>query len=106
MPTTIADRCKRDAEQAVNAAFMIRTRERALTGRCGLTMWRRRNEGDSMATLAPICDFGWKAPDFRLLATDGKFYSLADVRGPKGTLVVFMCNHCPYVKAVVARLVR
>ena len=59
-----------------------------------------------MATLAPICDFGWKAPDFRLRATDGKFYSLADVRSPKGTLIVFMCNHCPYVKAIVKRLVR
>ena len=59
-----------------------------------------------MATLAPVCDFGWKAPDFRLRATDGREYSLADVRGPKGTLVVFICNHCPYVKAIVARLVR
>jgi len=59
-----------------------------------------------MAALAPVCDFGWKAPDFRLPATDGKTWSLADVRGPKGTLVVFICNHCPYVKAIVPRLVR
>ena len=59
-----------------------------------------------MAITAPICDFGWKAPSFKLPATDGKTYGLADVRGPKGTLVVFICNHCPYVKAVIGRLVR
>jgi len=54
----------------------------------------------------PICDFGWKAPDFSLKGTDGKTYTLADVQGPKGTLVMFICNHCPYVKAVIDRLVR
>jgi peroxiredoxin len=52
-----------------------------------------------------ICDFGWKARDFALKGVDGRIYSLADVRGPKGTLVVFICNHCPYVKAVIGRLV-
>jgi peroxiredoxin len=59
-----------------------------------------------MAALAPVCDFGWKAPDFRLPATDGRTVSLADVRGERGTLIVFICNHCPYVKAIVPRLVR
>ncbi len=53
----------------------------------------------------PICAFGWKARDFALKGTDGKTYSLKDVRGDKGTLVVFMCNHCPYVKAIIDRLV-
>ncbi|MDP6603313.1 MAG: thioredoxin family protein [Rhodospirillales bacterium] len=53
-----------------------------------------------------ICDFGWKAPDFSLRGTDGKTYSLDDVRGPKGTVVMFICNHCPYVKAIQNRLVR
>jgi hypothetical protein len=48
---------------------------------------------------------GWKASDFALPAVDGKTYSLADVRGPKGTLVVFICNHCPYVKASIGRIV-
>src|SRR5947207_6452011 len=48
---------------------------------------------------------GWKARDFALTGVDGKTYSLADVRGPKGTLVVFICNHCPYVKAVIGRIV-
>ena len=42
-----------------------------------------------------ICDFGRKADDFALAGVDGKTYSLADVRGPKGTLVAFICNHCP-----------
>ena len=52
-----------------------------------------------------ICDFGWTARDFALRGVDGKTYRLADVRGPKGTLVAFICNHCPYVKAVIGRLV-
>jgi peroxiredoxin len=56
-------------------------------------------------TKTGICDFGWKARDFRLKGTDGKSYSLADVRGPKGTLVVFICNHCPYVKGTISRMV-
>jgi peroxiredoxin len=47
----------------------------------------------------------WKASDFALQGVDGKTYSLADVRGPKGTLVVFICNHCPYVKASITRIV-
>jgi peroxiredoxin len=54
----------------------------------------------------PICDFGWKAVDFDLEGVDGRRYSLADVRGPKGTLVIFMCNHCPYVKSVIHRIIR
>lgn len=54
----------------------------------------------------PICDFGWKAPDFALPGVDGKTYSLADVAGPNGVLVMFICNHCPYVKAVIERIVR
>jgi peroxiredoxin len=51
-----------------------------------------------------ICAFGWKARDFALKGTDGRTYSLADVRGPKGTMVVFICNHCPYVKASIDRI--
>jgi len=59
-----------------------------------------------VSTQTPICDFGWKAPGFSLQGTDGKTYTLADIQGPKGTLVMFLCNHCPYVKAILNRLVR
>ena len=45
------------------------------------------------------------ATEFRLPATDGKTYALDDVAGKKGTVVVFICNHCPYVKAVIDRMV-
>ncbi|HEY2528617.1 MAG TPA: thioredoxin family protein [Xanthobacteraceae bacterium] len=48
---------------------------------------------------------GWKATDFALSGIDGKTYSLGQVRGPKGTVVVFICNHCPYVKASINRIV-
>jgi len=59
-----------------------------------------------MAALeTPVCDFGWKAVDFELRGVDGRTYSLADVRGRNGTLVMFICNHCPYVRAIVDRLV-
>ena len=59
-----------------------------------------------MAAVPPVCDFGTPAPAFELPATDGRRYSLDELKGPKGTLVVFMCNHCPYVKAVIDRLIR
>ena len=59
-----------------------------------------------MAATPPICDFGRKAAEFALPATDGNIYSLADVSGPNGTLIMFICNHCPYVLAVIDRIVR
>lgn len=59
-----------------------------------------------MAATAPVCEFGWKARPFGLLGTDGRTYGLDDVRGPNGLLVMFICNHCPYVKAVIDRIVR
>ena len=58
-----------------------------------------------MAVEQPLCDFGWKARDFALQGIDGKTYRLADARGPKGLLVMFICNHCPYVRAIIDRLV-
>ncbi len=55
---------------------------------------------------SPICDFGAPAPDFKLQGVDERWWTLADCKGPKGTLVMFICNHCPYVKAVRERLIR
>ena len=59
-----------------------------------------------MAVTPPVCDFGLKAPGFVLSGTDGKNWSLDDIRGPKGTLIMFICNHCPYVLAIMDRLLR
>jgi peroxiredoxin len=58
------------------------------------------------ATETPVCDFGRAAPDFALPDPSGRIWRLADCRGERGTLVMFICNHCPYVKAVIDRLVR
>jgi peroxiredoxin len=54
----------------------------------------------------PICDFGAPAIDFELPGVDGKLWTLDQCRGDKGLLVMFICNHCPYVKAIRDRLVR
>ena len=54
----------------------------------------------------PACDFGAKAIDFNLLGTDSDMWSLEKARGENGTLIMFICNHCPYVKAIQSLLVR
>ncbi|MFN3629151.1 MAG: thioredoxin family protein [Casimicrobiaceae bacterium] len=59
-----------------------------------------------MAAIAPAAELGSAAPDFTLKGTDGRMHSLAELRGERGTVVVFMCNHCPYVKAILDRLIR
>ncbi len=59
-----------------------------------------------VAAVPPLCDFGWKAPDFALPAVDGKTYSLAEVKGEKGLLIMFICNHCPYVRSIIERIER
>ena len=56
-------------------------------------------------TKTPICNFGEKAKDFNLKSIENKHISLKDVKGEKGTLVMFICNHCPYVKAIIKDLV-
>jgi peroxiredoxin len=50
--------------------------------------------------------FGWQAEAFELEGTDGRKHRLADLKGTNGTLVMFICNHCPYVKAVIADVVK
>jgi peroxiredoxin len=58
-----------------------------------------------MATSPTEIALGAPAADFRLPATDGRTYALGDIAGEKGAVIVFICNHCPYVKAVIGRLV-
>ncbi len=57
-------------------------------------------------TETPVCDFGQDAIDFSLPGTDNRLWSLEECRGENGTLVMFICNHCPYVKAIQGRLAR
>ncbi len=59
-----------------------------------------------MAVIPPVCEFGLKAPSFRLRSLDGSFVTFDDIAGENGTIVMFICNHCPYVKAIIDRLVR
>jgi len=59
-----------------------------------------------VSTPTPVCNFGWHAAPFDLRGVDGKRHTIESARGPNGLLVMFICNHCPYVKAVVHRIVR
>lgn len=52
----------------------------------------------------PICDFGWKAPDFILKEAEGRPHRMRDHLGPKGLVLAFICNHCPYVKRIADRM--
>jgi peroxiredoxin len=67
---------------------------------------RRDWQEDSMGTSADPLPLGSRAADFSLRGIDGRRHSLADVAGRNGTLVMFVCNHCPYVKAVAERIAR
>ena len=58
-----------------------------------------------MPIQTPICDFGKKAHDFKLKSTDNKIISLNDIKGENGTLIMFICNHCPYVIAVIKDII-
>ena len=57
-------------------------------------------------TKTPVCDFGKKAEDFKLKSIDNKLISLKDIKGEKATLIMFICNHCPYVKAIIKDLAK
>ena len=54
----------------------------------------------------PPAEIGWEAVDFNLTGTDGKTYNLSNSKGENGLLVMFICNHCPYVKAVLDKIIR
>jgi peroxiredoxin len=56
-------------------------------------------------TETPVCNFGEKIKDFKLISTEDTFVSLKDIKGQNGTLIMFICNHCPYVKAIIRELV-
>ena len=56
-------------------------------------------------TKTPLCDFGKKADFFELKSIENKLISLNDIKGKNGTLIMFICNHCPYVKAVIDDIV-
>ena len=58
-----------------------------------------------MPIKTPICDFGQKAKSFELKSTNSEIIKLNDIKGTNGTLVMFICNHCPYVKAVIKDIV-
>jgi peroxiredoxin len=57
-------------------------------------------------TKTPVCDFGKKAEDFKLKSINNKLISLNDIKGDKATLIMFICNHCPYVKAIIKDLTK
>ena len=61
--------------------------------------------GQTMLVDTPICNFGLKAPDFELISHDGKSYSRDGLAGSNGLLIAFICNHCPYVKAIIENFV-
>jgi peroxiredoxin len=87
----------------------------SVLGKLGKEAARRQNpllflahtleDMDMVALTTPVCDFGWIAPDFSLPGVDGRVHSLASASGPRGVLVMFLCNHCPYVQAILPRLV-
>ena len=57
-------------------------------------------------TKTPVCDFGKKAEEFKLKSINNKLISLDDIKGEKATLIMFICNHCPYVKAIIKGLAK
>jgi len=57
-------------------------------------------------TKTPVCDFGKKAEEFKLKSINNKVITLNDIRGEKATLIMFICNHCPYVKAIIKDLAK
>ena len=57
-------------------------------------------------TETPICEFNLPAIDFKLKGVDEQYYDLNSLRGSNGLLIMFICNHCPYVKSIISRIIR
>ena len=57
-------------------------------------------------TETPICEFNLPAIDFKLKGVDEKYYDLNSLKGTNGLLIMFICNHCPYVKSIISRIIR
>ena len=57
-------------------------------------------------TETPICEFDLPAINFKLKGVDEQFYDLKSLKGPNGLLIMFICNHCPYVKSIISRIIR
>ena len=57
-------------------------------------------------TETPICEFDLPAIDFRLKGVDNQYYDLNSLKGENGLLIMFICNHCPYVKSIISRIIR
>ena len=57
-------------------------------------------------TQSPICEFDLPAIDFRLKGVDDQYYDLNSLKGENGLLIMFICNHCPYVKSIISRIIR
>jgi peroxiredoxin len=78
----------------------------ALAKKCKRLTVQKSGDCPMVRTETPVCDFNAPAIDFALPGVDGKTWSLADCAGEKGLLVMFICNHCPYVQSIRERIVR
>jgi peroxiredoxin len=83
------------------------SQEYAIDLRCLMVIWlcNCTNRADIMLLKTATCDFGWPAPDFDLATPEGTRFTRDGVMGENGMLIAFICNHCPYVVAVIDRLV-
>jgi peroxiredoxin len=93
------------ARIVIKPGWAITVNALLLAGTLAGTDQKMRKESLKMAVSPTDVTLDTPAPDFRLPATDGRTYTFADVAGKKGTMIVFICNHCPYVIASIDRLV-
>ena len=92
------------ASRPANAGAGIATWATSVPAGHYITLQSERKSKAALET--PQVTPGWKAVDFHFKGTDEKFYTLADVRGPRGLVVMFISNHCPFVQAIASKLTR